>query len=121
MNKSHSSSLLGHNGAGKTTTINLLTGMLQKTEGDIQSMSTYSFSNNKIVYGMDIDSDLEEIRTKIGLCCQKDVLYDNMTVLEHLLYVCKIKNIPEAATNAQIQDIIRKVHFAFICSESYSR
>lgn len=30
-------SLLGHNGAGKTTTINLLTGMIKKTEGKIQS------------------------------------------------------------------------------------
>jgi ABC-type multidrug transport system ATPase subunit len=31
-------SLLGHNGAGKTTTINLLTGMIKKSDGIVSSI-----------------------------------------------------------------------------------
>ena len=29
--------MLGHNGAGKTTTINLMTGMIEKSGGEIES------------------------------------------------------------------------------------
>jgi len=48
--------LLGHNGAGKTTTISLLTGLYEKTSGQIS------------MYGMDLDKQLIEIRKHIGLC-----------------------------------------------------
>jgi len=42
--------LLGHNGAGKTTTISLLTGLLEKTGGQVS------------VYGLDLNKDIEQIR-----------------------------------------------------------
>lgn len=61
--------LLGHNGAGKTTTINMLTGMLDPSHGNIE------------VLGL---TEMEDIRTKIGVCPQHDTLYDDLTVLEHL-------------------------------------
>jgi ATP-binding cassette subfamily A (ABC1) protein 3 len=61
---------LGHNGAGKTTTISLLTGLIEKDSGSVQ------------INGKDFDQDLDEIRTSIGLCPQKDILYDNLTVTE---------------------------------------
>lgn len=48
--------LLGHNGAGKTTTINLLTGMLPKSKGQI------------LIEGRDIDYELDDIRKNVGLC-----------------------------------------------------
>lgn len=73
--------LLGHNGAGKTTTINLLTGMLSLTGG------------TTTIYGMDIHEDIEEIRKSLGLCVQKDILYEEFTVEEHLKFYASIKGI----------------------------
>ena len=47
---------LGHNGAGKTTTINMLTGMIQATDGDAT------------VYGNSILTDMNRIQLNMGLC-----------------------------------------------------
>lgn len=37
--------------------------------------------------GLDFDSDIDTIRQNIGLCLQKDVLYDNLTIEEHLEFI----------------------------------
>lgn len=62
--------LLGHNGAGKTTTINLLTGLLKKNGGDV------------LVNGIELEENIDEIREFFGICNQRDVLYDELTVYE---------------------------------------
>jgi len=64
--------LLGHNGAGKTTTISMMTGLFDSTAGSTK------------VFGFDIQEDLEEIRKTMGICPQHDILFDNLTVKEHL-------------------------------------
>jgi ATP-binding cassette subfamily A (ABC1) protein 3 len=63
---------LGHNGAGKSTTINMLTGILNPDEGDIS------------IFDFDYYSQMAQIRQKVGVCLQTDVLYDRLTVREHL-------------------------------------
>lgn len=73
--------LLGHNGAGKTTTISMLTGLVQKTGGEVS------------VNGLDLNSDIDQIRQSTGLCSQKDILYDSLTVQEHLYFVGAIKQV----------------------------
>lgn len=55
--------LLGHNGAGKSTTINMLTGILTPDSGMIN------------IFGYDYYTQMNEIRSKIGVCLQVDVLY----------------------------------------------
>ena len=64
--------LLGHNGAGKTTTINMLTGLYPPTEGRI------------VVFGEDIETELESVRARIGICPQHDILWLEMSAEEHL-------------------------------------
>ena len=64
--------LLGHNGAGKTTIINILTGIYEKTSGDAE------YNNIKIFENMDM------YRKIVGICPQQDVLFEQLTVREHL-------------------------------------
>jgi ATP-binding cassette subfamily A (ABC1) protein 3 len=64
--------LLGHNGAGKTTTISMITGLIMPTHG------SGSFHN------VDLFSQMKNIRTTLGVCPQLDVLFEDMTVKEHL-------------------------------------
>ncbi len=56
-------SFLGHNGAGKTTTMSILTGLFPPTNG------------TAYIYGNDIRSDMNKIRTSLGMCPQHNVLF----------------------------------------------
>ncbi|XP_048195509.1 ATP-binding cassette sub-family A member 13 isoform X2 [Perognathus longimembris pacificus] len=71
--------LLGTNGAGKTTVISMLTGLYPPTSGTI------------MVDGKNLQTDLPRIRMELGVCPQRDVLLDNLTVREHLLLFASIK------------------------------
>ena len=57
-------SFLGHNGAGKTTTMSMLTGLFPSTSG------------TAVIYGNDIHTDMDKIRTSLGMCPQHNVLFD---------------------------------------------
>ncbi|XP_069915557.1 ATP-binding cassette sub-family A member 13 [Oryctolagus cuniculus] len=71
--------LLGTNSAGKTTIISLLTGLHPPTSGTI------------IVDGKNLQTDLSRVRRELGVCLQHDVLFDSLTVQEHLLLFGSIK------------------------------
>ncbi|KAK6312316.1 hypothetical protein J4Q44_G00179800 [Coregonus suidteri] len=66
--------LLGHNGAGKTTTLSMLTGLFPPSSG------------RAYINGYDICQDMALIRHSLGLCPQHRLLFDNLTVREHLLF-----------------------------------
>ncbi|CAG9536981.1 unnamed protein product [Cercopithifilaria johnstoni] len=71
--------LLGQNAAGKSTTFSILTGVRQPTSG------------TAYIEGYDIRKDLPEIRTRIGFCPQYNIIFDCLTVMEHLEFFCKLK------------------------------
>ena len=73
--------LLGHNGAGKTSTISILTGLFPPTSGDC------------FIYGNSIVSATNEARQSMGICPQHNVLFDGLTVTEHLSFFQKIKGL----------------------------
>jgi ABC-type multidrug transport system ATPase subunit len=83
--------LLGHNGAGKTTTISVLTGLLDKTEGSVR------------VQGMDLVKDLDKIREVLGICSQRDVLYDELTVEEQLRFMGQVKGLQGNELDTEIE------------------
>ena len=89
--------LLGHNGAGKTTTINCLTGMLDITSGDCE------------VYGQSVRRELPRVRQSLGLCPQHNILWDEMSCIDHLLFYAKLKGVdgPEAVEAAE--EMLRNV------------
>ncbi|XP_022649119.1 ATP-binding cassette sub-family A member 7-like isoform X2 [Varroa destructor] len=72
-------SFLGHNGAGKTTTISILTGLYPPTSGTAK------------IYAQDIREDMDTIRRSLGVCPQHNVLFDELTVFEHLYFYAKLK------------------------------
>ncbi|XP_026509884.1 ATP-binding cassette sub-family A member 13-like [Terrapene carolina triunguis] len=77
--KGQITALLGANGAGKTTIISMLTGLYPPSSGTI------------IINGRDIHTDLAAIRMEMGVCPQYDVLFDTLTVREHLLFYGSVK------------------------------
>ncbi|KAG1952045.1 ATP-binding cassette sub-family A member 12 isoform X3 [Pimephales promelas] len=92
----HVTSLLGHNGAGKTTTMSLLTGLFSPTSGTIE------------VYGMDMQSSIDDVRKEMGVCMQYDVLFDHLTTKEHLLLYAQIKapHLTKQEVNEQVHRIL---------------
>jgi ATP-binding cassette subfamily A (ABC1) protein 3 len=85
--------LLGHNGAGKTTTLKMLTGMLEPTDGDMT------------LFGRDMVLERNEVALNLGICPQDNVLYDLLTVEEHMQLYCDLKGIEEEPQlNKDIED-----------------
>uniref|UniRef100_A0A8D0GV65 ABC transporter domain-containing protein n=1 Tax=Sphenodon punctatus TaxID=8508 RepID=A0A8D0GV65_SPHPU len=87
--------LLGHNGAGKTTTLSMLTGLYPPTSGQAY------------INGYEISQDMVLIRKSLGLCPQHDVLFDNMTVAEHLRFYSGLKGFPVEKCPEEIDRILR--------------
>lgn len=72
--------LLGPNGAGKSTTLSILCGMLSPTRGD-------AYIGNSLR----VSADPLAIRRSLSVCFQQNVLFDDLTVWEHLELVCALK------------------------------
>ena len=70
--------LLGANGAGKTTTINLFIGFLQPTSG-----AAY-------VDGVEVHTDLQTVRSKLGYVPEQVSLYPALSGLENLDYFVRL-------------------------------
>lgn len=89
--------LLGHNGAGKTTTISMLTGLIAPTSGDAT------------LYGRSIKHNFDELRRIIGICPQHDVLFNDLTVEEHLRLFGTMKNVAPHQLQEDVDNIIDDV------------
>ena len=76
--------LLGHNGAGKTTLISMLTGLYEATEGHAY------YDGDDILIG----NNMDKFRLKLGICPQHDVLFEDLTIQEHLEMFSIFKGVP---------------------------
>ncbi|XP_063213883.1 phospholipid-transporting ATPase ABCA7 isoform X2 [Chroicocephalus ridibundus] len=88
-------SFLGHNGAGKTTTMSILTGLLPPTAG------------TAYILGWDIRSDIDSIRKTMGMCPQHNVLFDILTVEEHVWFYGRLKGLSEEQVKAEMEQLIQ--------------
>lgn len=101
---------LGHNGAGKTTSLNVLIGQLYPDEGTI----TINMKNNQ---KLDIKRDLNRAQAMMGSCAQHDILFDTLSVEQHLRLLLELKSIrlpccgsPETISNSQrVNNLINAV------------
>lgn len=81
----------------KTTTIQMLTGMIPPTSG------------TATIYGRDIVNDMSAIRSFLGVCPQHDVLWEDMTVSEHLLFFGRLKGVPMQQLPLAVMEAIEEV------------
>jgi ABC-2 type transport system ATP-binding protein len=88
---------LGPNGAGKSTTMNILTGYISATEGDVR------------IDGIDILKNPEAAKKKIGYLPEIPPLYLDMTVEEYLKFVHRIKKVKSDAIEPSMTRIMSLV------------
>uniref|UniRef100_A0A8C4Y8A9 ABC transporter domain-containing protein n=1 Tax=Gopherus evgoodei TaxID=1825980 RepID=A0A8C4Y8A9_9SAUR len=90
-------SFLGHNGAGKTTTMSILSGLLPPSSG------------TAYILGQDIRSEMDSIRKTMGMCPQHNVLFDILTVEEHIWFYGRLKGLSGEQVKEEVKQIIQDV------------
>lgn len=97
INKGEVLGFLGRNGAGKSTTMNMITGYISASEGQI------------LIDGMDILEQPREAKRRIGYLPELPPLYMDMTVEEYLKFVCEIKEVRRKSQKAHLDDLYNLV------------
>lgn len=89
--------LLGKNGAGKTTTMNIMTGYIAATGGEV------------IIDGHDILKEPRLAKKQIGYLPEFPPLYQDMTVYEYLDFAADLKGIHKKERNKAVCDVLEDV------------
>lgn len=85
---------LGPNGAGKTTTMNIMTGYLGATEGEV------------LINGHNILEEPEEAKKYIGYLPELPPLYLDMTVMEYLRFAAELKGIRKQERGSSVNEVM---------------
>lgn len=85
---------LGPNGAGKSTTMNMITGYIAATEGEV------------IINGHDIYEEPELAKKSIGYLPELPPVYMDMTPKEYLLFVAELKGIEREKRASMVQEVM---------------
>ena len=88
--------LLGPNGAGKSTIMNIITGYLSATIGQVT------------VAGHPLPEDADEAKACVGYLPEQPPLYPEMTVGEYLNFVAELKKVPRAQRKEQVLRAARR-------------
>ena len=91
---------LGPNGAGKTTTMRILTGYMPATEG------------KAIVAGFDVFEQPIEAKRRTGYLPETPPLYPDMSVVEYLDFVAKIKGVPSAGRRDRVRQAMERTRIS---------
>jgi gliding motility-associated transport system ATP-binding protein len=100
---------LGPNGAGKTTTMRILTGYMPATEG------------KAIVAGFDVFDQPLEAKRRTGYLPETPPLYPDMSVIEYLTFVAKIKGVPGNERRERINQVMTRAHVADMANRLCSK
>ena len=82
--------LMGHNGAGKSTIMNILTGYLAATEGQVT------------VAGHPLPEEADAAKACVGYLPEQPPLYPEMTVQEYLTFAAELKGVKKAERKEQV-------------------
>ena len=92
INKGEIFGILGPNGAGKTTTINMISGLLAPTDGDISIFG--KLSNESI------------LKTRIGYCPQENIFWPKLTCYEQLWFMGKMYDLSNNTLKNSIDKLL---------------
>uniref|UniRef100_A0A2K5S234 ATP binding cassette subfamily A member 7 n=1 Tax=Cebus imitator TaxID=2715852 RepID=A0A2K5S234_CEBIM len=95
--QNHITAFLGHNGAGKTTTLSILSGLFPPSGG------------SAFILGHDVRSSMAAIRPHLGVCPQYNVLFDMLTVGEHIWFYGRMKGLSAAAVGPEQDRLLQDV------------
>uniref|UniRef100_A0A2K6K140 ATP binding cassette subfamily A member 7 n=1 Tax=Rhinopithecus bieti TaxID=61621 RepID=A0A2K6K140_RHIBE len=95
--QSHITAFLGHNGAGKTTTLSILSGLFPPSGG------------SAFILGHDVCSSMTAIRPHLGICPQYNVLFDMLTVGEHIWFYGRLKGLSAVAVGPEQNRLLQDV------------
>lgn len=87
---------LGPNGAGKTTTMNIITGCLAASEGQV------------LINGSDIFENPKKAKRSLGYLPEQPPLYLDMTPFEYLKFVAEAKGVKKSDIINQVKDVMEK-------------
>ena len=88
---------LGPNGAGKSTTMRLIAGLLRPSHGKVY------------VNGKDVQSNLKQIKSCIGILLEIPPLYKDMEVVEYLTFVAKLHKVPKQLLSHRLESVMQKL------------
>ena len=88
--------LLGPNGAGKSTTMNMITGFIEPTEGEIS------------IEGYDISKKSKKAKAQIGYMPEGVPLYSDLTVKEFVTYMAELKKVDRKTRKEKVEKIIEQ-------------
>lgn len=88
--------LLGPNGAGKSTTMQMLTGNISPTSGEIK------------INGFDLLDDPKQAKRSIGYLPEQPPVYRDMTSAEYLQYCAALRGIPKSEKNQAIESAMQR-------------
>ncbi|CAN8067883.1 unnamed protein product [Agarophyton chilense] len=94
-------SIMAPNGAGKTSTFRTLIGELEPTSG------------NALVFGKSIINELHNIHKSMGVAPQQDILWDVLTVQEHLFFYGRLKNLRGSRLKQEVENSMESVQLTF--------
>jgi ABC-2 type transport system ATP-binding protein len=86
--------LLGLNGAGKTTTLRILACDLLPTSGQVR------------IDGIDVISEPERIRARVGYLPDTPPLYGEMTVREYLRFAAKLRGVSNKVVGKRVEEVL---------------
>lgn len=88
---------LGPNGAGKSTTMNMITGFIEPTKGQI------------IINGVDISKRPRKAKKEIGYMPESVPLYYELTAKEFLSYMAELKLVKKSEIKQQVEEVLKEM------------
>jgi ABC-type multidrug transport system ATPase subunit len=83
----------------------MLTGLFSPTSG------------TAFIYGKNVLSDMDEIQNVMGVCPQHNILWDELTAREHLIFFAVLKRIPPMQIRDEVSDKLHQMGLSSVADD----